>query len=70
MQIAKDSLLGLMSQLRDEDRFGLVTFNENATVIQELKPWIQIDKKSLKEKIMKLEPGGGTSLISGNLFSH
>jgi len=65
LTVAKDSLLGLMSQLKDTDRFGLITFDQNAYTIQELELWKDIDKAQLKDKIVKLDDGGSTCLIAG-----
>lgn len=51
-------------QLRPEDSFGLVLFNEQAKVIQELCPWKDIDALDLEKQIMKFRAGGGTSIVA------
>jgi len=64
IQVAQDSLLTLLRQLRPEDSFGLVIFNSAPTLIQELKPWKDIDQVDLEKQIMKLRAGGGTDISS------
>jgi len=50
LTVAQDSLLALMSQIKDTDTFGLITFTEVAKVVQDIGPWKDIDKEQLKKK--------------------
>jgi hypothetical protein len=65
LQVAKDCLLALLGQLRDDDAFGLVIFNSAASVLQPLTKWSQTDKVTLEKAILKLRAGGGTQLTEG-----
>jgi len=65
LRVAIDSILGVLNQLKETDQFGMITFNEQAHVIQPIALWKDIDKASLKEKLMKIREGGGTSLSAG-----
>eukprot|EP00026_Physarum_polycephalum_P005171 Phypoly_transcript_05201.p1 GENE.Phypoly_transcript_05201~~Phypoly_transcript_05201.p1 ORF type:complete len:600 (+),score=119.37 Phypoly_transcript_05201:70-1869(+) len=64
IQVAQESLLTLLRQLRPEDSFGLIIFNSSPTMIQELKPWKNIDQVDLEKQIMKLRATGGTDISS------
>lgn len=65
MKVAKESLLIILSQLKPEDSFGLVLFNETASVVHPLTKWKDTDTVALEKKIMKFRPGGGTELTEG-----
>ncbi len=65
LQVAKESLLTLLSQLRDDDAFGLVLFNTKATILQPLTQWSEINSALLKIAIGRLRAGGGTDLTEG-----
>jgi hypothetical protein len=62
--VAQESLLTLIRQLRPDDSFGLVIFNSESTLIQELKPWKDIDQVDLEKQILKLRASGGTDISS------
>ncbi|KAH3766674.1 von Willebrand factor type A [Pelomyxa schiedti] len=65
LEVAKHSLISMLSHLKPEDRFGIITFNEQAQVIQPLKRWSEIDQTSLETSINGLNAGGGTDLSVG-----
>jgi len=65
LQVAKDCLLTLLAQLRDDDAFGLVLFNNKASVLQPLTKWSEIEKVGLEKAILKLRACGGTELTEG-----
>ncbi len=48
--------------MRPEDSFGLVVFNDKATVIQPLRQWKDIDNVALEKSIMNFRAAGGTSI--------
>jgi len=64
LDVAKESLIALLGQLRDSDRFGLLVFNDKAESLSPLATWSTVDRKALIDKIRKLEAGGGTSLAT------
>jgi len=65
LQLAKEALLGLFAQLREDDRFGLATFNSTGTVIQPLQSARDLDSNALQTSINGLMAGGGTTLQAG-----
>jgi Ca-activated chloride channel family protein len=65
LEVAKDSLLLLLSRLTEKDRFGLVLFDTSAYVVQPLELLSKIDVNKLKKEIMELETKGGTTLTAG-----
>ncbi|KAJ5079963.1 straightjacket isoform c [Anaeramoeba ignava] len=70
LDIAKMSLKNLLKHMNDNDNFGLVVFDTEAEVIQELLPWKDIDKDKLNEKISALRPRGGTNMSEGITEAH
>lgn len=70
LQVAKDCLLALLSQLHDDDAFGLVLFNSKATVLQPLTKWSELNKAELEAAILKLRSSGGTELTEGNFKNY
>ncbi|CAF0750751.1 unnamed protein product [Didymodactylos carnosus] len=62
IQVAQQSLLTLMKQLRSTDSLGIVLFNHDATVLQPLQKWSDVDSIQLEKKILKLRGDGGTNI--------
>ena len=52
----------LLSNLEPTDSFGLITFAEKATVIQELAPVSRINRPAFEATLSGIGSGGGTSL--------
>jgi secreted protein with Ig-like and vWFA domain len=69
LKVAKECLLIILSQLQPEDSFGLVLFNETATVIQPMTKWKDTDKVTLEKAITKFRTGGGTAVTAGKIFT-
>jgi Ca-activated chloride channel family protein len=65
LQVAKECLLTLLAQLRDDDAFGLVLFNTQASILQPLTKWGEIERVGLEKAILKLRANGGTELTEG-----
>ena len=65
MKVANNSCVNLLKHLNDDDRFGMVSFNSTATIIQKLKSMQDIDIDELKQKILSIKAGGGTNFESG-----
>jgi len=65
LEVAKDSILALLTHLVSADQFCLLTFDTSYHVIQEPSLWGNIDQTKLKTQILALQAGGGTSLTAG-----
>eukprot|EP01083_Nonionella_stella_P028650 78916_1 len=62
MDVAKQSVLSLLEQLNEEDRFGLTVFNHECTVYQPLTAVKDMDMDKLKAGILKIKASGGTDM--------
>eukprot|EP01083_Nonionella_stella_P017483 48924_1 len=65
MQVANESVCALLHHLTAKDRFGLITFESNAQIIQKLGFVGDNDMDVVKEKILGIEEGGGTNFSGG-----
>lgn len=65
MQVANESLNVLLDQLRDDDRFGLVLFESNATKMKDLELIEETDVERLKQRILQIQDTGGTNFEAG-----
>lgn len=65
IEVAKQAIHIICSQLQPEDSFGLVVFNDKAEVIQTLTKWKDTERKALEQKINSLKALNGTSLELG-----
>jgi Ca-activated chloride channel family protein len=65
MQAARESVVALTEHLNEDDRFGLVTYDDSAQVVQPLSRVGTTDKAFLRERIRGLEADGGTNLDAG-----
>jgi len=65
LEVAKEVLFSLLDRFKPEDRFGLVLFNTEATVLQKLQELGKTNIGELKEKISRIHQGGGTTLNVG-----
>eukprot|EP01084_Bolivina_argentea_P129669 228991_1 len=61
MIIANEAVVCLLNHLTENDRFGLITFEDRAKTIQPLQLVKDINLNNLKTKILKLREGGGTN---------
>jgi Mg-chelatase subunit ChlD len=59
IRYAKQAAIALLRQLDDSDYVGVIAFDSQPYVISRLHP-LGIDRTQLEQKIMRLEPGGGT----------
>jgi len=62
LEIAKQSLLAIMSQLKPNDSFALVAFESTPHIIQPLTKCSDINVPELEAKIKALETMGGTEI--------
>jgi Ca-activated chloride channel family protein len=65
MQIADESVVNLLGQLKDADRFGLVIFSDDAFLVDPLTEVGDKDMQRLKSRILKIKETGGTNMESG-----
>jgi len=62
IEVAKESLISILNYLKDDDYLGILIFDTQTELIQEIKKFKSIDKEELIEKIKKLKDRGGTEL--------
>jgi Ca-activated chloride channel family protein len=66
IEVARDALASLTEQLRPGDRFGVVLYNNQATVAKPLNPIETTDMDAIRGHIeADIEAGGGTNLSAG-----
>jgi hypothetical protein len=59
IRYAKQAAIALLRQLDDSDYVGVIAFDSQPYVIARLHP-LGVDRAQLEQRIMRLEPGGGT----------
>lgn len=62
LEIAIDSILGLLKHLREEDRLGIIFFESSPHKGLDLTPLKEIDLPTSKKNLKRLRPMGGTNL--------
>jgi Ca-activated chloride channel homolog len=65
MEIASKSVVSLLDHLKDDDRFGLVLFDDSSYVAKPLTRVGKTDMKKIKDHIMELQERGGTYMEAG-----
>ncbi|MEI6104546.1 MAG: VWA domain-containing protein [Methanothrix sp.] len=65
MQIADESVVALLGQLKPEDRFGLVIFSDDAFLVDPLTSFADKDPERLKSRILKIKETYGTNMEAG-----
>ncbi|MFD1646950.1 vWA domain-containing protein [Haloarchaeobius litoreus] len=66
IEVARDALTSLTEQLRPGDRFGVVLYNDQATVAKPLNAVETTDMEAIRGHIeADIEAGGGTNLSAG-----
>ncbi len=65
MEIASESVVALLDHLNDDDRFGMVLFNNDAYLAKPLNPVGETDMDAIKDHILELTDGGGTHMSAG-----
>ncbi len=65
MQLAKESVVGLLDHLNDNDNFGVVLFDGSAHLSKPLESMEFTDKEKLKENILIINSGGSTNMEAG-----
>jgi Ca-activated chloride channel family protein len=65
IEIASQSITALLDHLKDDDRFGLVLFDDEAVVAKPLSKVGNTDMKKIKDHILELQERGGTYMEAG-----
>lgn len=66
IDVATESVAALTTHLRDEDRFGMVVFNDGAAVAKPLRDVGRTDMDAIRDHIRQdVQAGGGTRLSAG-----
>ena len=65
MQVANEAVNVLLDQLNDDDRFGMVLFDDAAYVGQEIYSIASTDVEKLKEHVLEIRESGGTNFEAG-----
>ncbi|MFH1769753.1 MAG: VWA domain-containing protein [Parcubacteria group bacterium] len=65
MEVATESIVGLLGHLNDDDKFGMVLFDDGAYMAKQLGYIGETDMDSLEDHILDLMPQGGTYMSSG-----
>ncbi|VVB68872.1 von Willebrand factor type A domain protein [uncultured archaeon] len=65
MQIADESVVALLSHLKEGDRFGLVIFSNDAFLVDPLTPMEDKDLEKLKSRILEINETYGTNMEAG-----
>lgn len=65
MEIAAESVVGLLDHLKDNDRFGMVLFESQAHLAKPLSKVGDADMKAVKDHILEIGARGGTRMSAG-----
>lgn len=65
MQAANESVNILLDQLKDDDRFGMVLFDNDAYLAKKLRLVEETDMDAIKEHILEIQENGGTNFEAG-----
>ncbi len=65
MQVASESVVALLNNLEDDDRFGMVLFESNAHLAKPLNLVEYSDMQKLKDHVLEISSRGGTQMSAG-----
>lgn len=65
MEIASQTIANLLKHLKDDDRFGLVVFSDNALLVEPLTLMKDKNTEKLGKTIMEIGAYGGTNMEAG-----
>lgn len=73
--ITINTIFSILALLKPDDKFGVVLFNDDVSVLQNLDFLEKIDVSNLKKKLLDIKPSNGTALTSAlrestRLFEH
>ncbi|NOZ91507.1 MAG: VWA domain-containing protein [Epsilonproteobacteria bacterium] len=63
--IATESIVTMLSHLKDDDRVGIILFDHNAYLAKPLREVSKSDKEAIKKHILELKEQGGTNWSAG-----
>jgi Ca-activated chloride channel homolog len=65
MASATDSVVSILNQLGSDDRFAIVLFNSNASLVKPMGPVNRTDMRSVCNNVLDIAAGGNTNLAAG-----
>ena len=65
MQIANESIVAMFNHLTDDDRLGIVLFDDRAYLAKPLRLVKYTDMEAIKRHVLELQPRGGTNWSAG-----
>jgi Ca-activated chloride channel family protein len=65
MNSANESVVAILDQLKDGDRFAIVLFNSNALLAQPMGFVSNTDMRHVKNSVFNINAGGSTNLVAG-----
>jgi Ca-activated chloride channel family protein len=65
IEIATQAVVALLSHLNDDDRFGMVLFNNGAYLAKPMNLVGETDMKAIKDHVLEISAAGGTNLDAG-----
>lgn len=65
MQIANESVVAMLDHLDNDDRFGMVLFDDNSYLAKPLNLVENTDMKKINKHILEITPQGGTNMEAG-----
>lgn len=65
LEVAEEAVIGLLDHLNNDDRFGLVLFNDEAYLAKPLGLVGEMDRVKIKDHILGIKDDGGTYMSSG-----
>ncbi len=65
MQVASESVVGLLDHLNEDDRFGMVLFDDQAYLAKPLREVSETDIDAIKDHVLEIMDQGGTNMEAG-----
>ncbi|MEW6381725.1 MAG: VWA domain-containing protein [bacterium] len=65
IRVATESIAALIDHLKDDDRFGMVCFDDRAYLSKPLRLVGETDMQAIKDHVMELTSRGGTNMSAG-----
>ncbi|MBN1149963.1 VWA domain-containing protein [candidate division WOR-3 bacterium] len=69
MEIANEAVVALMGHLGQEDRFGIVLFDDNGYLAKPLRRVDETDMESIRGHVLEITPQGGTNMEAGMVIA-
>jgi Ca-activated chloride channel homolog len=65
MEIASQTVVNFLDHLKNDDRFGLIVFSDNAFLVEPLTPMKEKNAEKLRKRILEIREYGGTNMEIG-----